>query len=62
MSILIIGTLIYFICGIAYMIFVVISEQTFDLGNGFVSNWIAYPIGLIFWWIFLYRVIKERIQ
>jgi hypothetical protein len=50
----------YLICGIIYVLLAVLDERTWDIGGGWLSNWIAYPLGIFFWWLWLFRYLRSR--
>lgn len=53
--------IIYLVCGVAWILYGIIKEETFDLGGGFVSNWVIYPWALFFWWVWICLRVKDRI-
>lgn len=50
---------LYLLGGISWLAFCVIKTEGFDLSDGFVSNWIMYPVGFFFWWYWVVRRITD---
>lgn len=48
----------YLACGVGWLTYSIIKEQSFDLTEGFVPNWLLYLLSLLFWWYPMYRFVK----
>lgn len=51
--------IMYFICGISWLIYCMFKGESLDLSDGIVPNWIVYSTAILFWWYWIYRKIKD---